>query len=437
MNKVEIEKWSHDGRGIAHINGKTVFIEGAIPGETVEFVYDHKRKDYDEGHVLTVENASLSRVTPKCPHFNQCGGCQLQFLKEEEQILAKQDWVKDILMRIGRVSPLHWLEPIDGPHWHYRHKARLSVRFVEKKQKTLVGFREKYQPRYIADIDTCSILHQKVAEYIPNLKQLIDGLDNPKTIAQIEVAASADEIALIFRHLEPLSTKDLQLLTEFGKQSNFDILLQPKGPDSIIALYPQASSLLYHYELLGFESDARPMPIKFQFHPVDFTQVNPEINQKMVKKAIDLLALNPNDTVLDLFCGLGNFTLPIATQAKHVIGVEVSEGMVARARTNAMLNQLNNVTFYASNLDQPNPLKQQKITKILLDPPRTGAAMCIQQMAQFKPEKIVYVSCNPLTLARDAQVLVHELGYQLTYAGVINMFPHTVHVESIALFERK
>jgi 23S rRNA (uracil1939-C5)-methyltransferase len=428
MSEVMIEKWSHDGRGITHVNGKTTFISGVIPEESVMFAYDRKRKDYDEGHVLAIKKASSARVEPKCPHFNQCGGCQLQFLEPAIQVHVKQDWVKDILARIGHVEPLNWLPAIEGPYWHYRHKARLSVRYVEKKQKTLVGFREKQNARYIADIETCSILPVKVAENIPLLKKLIDDLNNPKAIAQIEVAASETTIALIFRHLEVLTEYDLNKLIAFGQQQDFHMLLQPKGPDSIVSLYPAEFSVL-SYRLDDYA-------LKFQFHPVDFTQVNPAVNQKMVKQAVDLLALTKEDQVLDLFCGLGNFSLPIATRAKNVIGIEVSEGMVRRADQNAALNGLDNAQFYAANLDQVNPIKITPISKVLLDPPRTGAAMCVQQMKQFSPEKIVYVSCNPLTLARDANILVNEQGYTLSQVGVINMFPQTTHVEVMALFEK-
>jgi 23S rRNA (uracil1939-C5)-methyltransferase len=428
MTEAVIEKWSHDGRGITHINGKATFISEGIPEETVTFAYDRKRKDYDEGHVVAILQAASSRVEPGCPHFNQCGGCQLQYLDPAAQVHAKQTWVKDILTRIGHVTPENWLPPIEGPYWHYRHKARLSVRFVEKKQKTLVGFREKQNPRYIADIETCSVLHTKVAEHIPTLKNLIDSLQEPKGIAQIEVAASEEAVALIFRHLSPLQPSDLDKLIAFAQQHDFHILLQPQGPDSIVPLYPAVLSEL-SYRLDDFS-------LVFQFHPVDFTQVNPLVNQKMVKQAVDLLALTKDDQVLDLFCGLGNFSLPLATRAKNVIGIEVSDGMVKRAKQNAELNGLSNVQFYAANLDQADPIQKTSITKVLLDPPRTGAAMCIQQMAQFSPEKIVYVSCNPLTLARDADVLVNEQGYRLTQVGVINMFPHTTHVEVMALFER-
>ena len=432
IQTTEVEKFSHDGRGIARINGKTTFIQGALPGETVTFQYTRVKKDYDEGTVCTVLSASPSRAIPRCPHYTMCGGCSLQHLDEEAQIHVKQSLLLDSLQRIGHTQPEQILEPLASSSWNYRNKARLSVRYVEKKQSTLVGFREKNNPRYITEINQCPVLNTKVDTQIAHLRVLIDSLDEPGVIAQIEVAAGDDDVALIFRNLSPLSSADEEKLRFFGKTSGFTLFLQPGGADSVTLFYPEAGDAFLQYALPAENSH-------FKFHPTDFTQVNGALNRKMVSQALELMDLRPDDVVLDLFCGLGNFSLPLARRCKKVIGIEGSDTMVLRAQKNAQANNLDNTEFYCLDLDKPEALSSivvQGVNKILIDPPRTGALEIVKQMDKLNPDIIVYVSCNPATLARDSDVLVNQHGYRLKAAGVMDMFPHTAHVESIALFEK-
>lgn len=432
IHTTDIESFSHDGRGIARIDGKTTFIQGALPGETVTFQYTRKKKDFDEGAAVEVISASSSRAEPRCPHYKMCGGCSLQHLNEETQIHVKQTLLLDMLQRIGHCTPEYVFEPLTSTSWNYRSKARLSVRYVEKKEAALVGFREKNNPRYIAEISQCPVLISKVDSQILNLRALIDSFDSPESIAQIEVSAGDDDVALIFRNLSDLSTNDEAKLREFGISSGFTLFLQPGGADSVALFYPESSDLYLHYAL-PHEG------IEFKFHPTDFTQVNAELNRKMVQKAMDLMDLNADDVVLDLFCGLGNFSLPLAKRCKKVIGIEGSDAMVTRAQMNALGNGLGNTEFYCENLDKEDALASyntQGVTKILIDPPRTGALEIVKQIDKLAPTRIVYVSCNPATLARDSDVLVNQHGYRLIAAGVMDMFPHTAHVESIALFEK-
>ncbi|MDP3705937.1 MAG: 23S rRNA (uracil(1939)-C(5))-methyltransferase RlmD [Legionellaceae bacterium] len=427
-----VEKFSHDGRGIARLDGKTTFIEGALAQETVTFEYTRRKSDYDEGRLLTVITPSEQRVEPKCPHYAMCGGCSLQHLDGGAQIIEKQTLLLDVLARVGHCQPETVLAPLTSDQWHYRNKARLSVRYVDKKQATLVGFREKNNPRYITDIHTCLVLHARVDAEMDNIRQLLDTLDDLRCIAQIEVAAGDDDVAFILRNLTPLSQSDEEKIKVFADRTHFRIFLQPGGPDSVYLFHPTNVSEFLTYRLPQFG-------IEYQFHPTDFTQVNAGINRLMVPLALQLLDLNANDVVLDLFCGLGNFSLPLATQCAHVIAVEGSDAMVRRADMNAKANQLTNVTFLCANLDDEAALRDEMcagVNKILLDPPRTGALAIVKQMDKINPQCIVYVSCNPATLARDADILVNQHGYCFVSAGVMDMFPHTSHVESIALFVR-
>ncbi len=428
-----IESFSHDGRGIARIKGKTTFIEGALPEETVTFAYTRCKNDFDEGRVLEILTPSENRVAPACPHYALCGGCSFQHVQPSQQIAMKQIALIDALERIGHCKPDQVLAPLSDKSWHYRTKARLSVRYVEKKETTLVGFRERYQPRYITEIETCLVLDERVATKIVRIREVLNNLDEPRCIAQIEVATADEEVALVLRHLQPLSEADLGKLCAFGAETGFKLFLQPEGPDSIHLLYPESGDSWLTYRLPDFN-------LMYQFHPTDFTQVNPGINRLMVNLAIKLLDISPNDVILDLFCGLGNFSLPMAKKCVKVLGIEGSQAMVKRASENARLNELTNTEFMSVNLEDTNAfldsIKHQKFTKILLDPPRTGAFEVVQQMDKLNPQRIVYVSCNPVTLARDAGVLVNQHGYRLVAAGVMDMFPHTAHVESIALFEK-
>ncbi|MDP1603191.1 MAG: 23S rRNA (uracil(1939)-C(5))-methyltransferase RlmD [Legionella sp.] len=432
LKSAEIEKFSHDGRGIARIDGKTTFIQGALPGETVEFQYTQVKKDYDEGRTISILSPSNLRAEPRCPHYEMCGGCSLQHLSEDAQIHVKQSLLLDSLQRIGHTEPDTLLEPLTSSSWNYRNKARLSVRYVEKKQATLVGFREKSNPRYIAEINQCPVLNAKVDAEIVNLRKLIDSLDSPQVIAQIEVAAGDEDVALIFRNLAALSASDEEKLRCFGEESGFILFLQPGGTDTVTLFYPESSSQFLSYALPADK-------LRYKFYPTDFTQVNAELNRKMVARAMELMALTPEDVVLDLFCGLGNFSLPLALRCKKVIGIEGSDAMVERAQNNALANNISNTEFYCRDLDKADALATiapQGLTKILIDPPRTGALEIVKQMDKLNPERVVYVSCNPATLARDSDILVNQHGYRLTAAGVMDMFPHTAHVESIAVFEK-
>ncbi len=427
-----VETLSHDGRGIARLDGKTTFIDGALADEQVTFEYRRKKRDFDEGCVLSIEQASPMRVEPKCPHHAICGGCSLQHLDEKQQIHEKEKLMLDLLARVGKITPEAVKPPLSNPvAWHYRHRARLSVSWVEKKGRVLVGFREKYNPRYVSDINQCFILHQRVGNALDDLSALLGAMDNPGSFAQIEVAAAENAVALVFRHLEALSEADKTRFREFSDTQGFRIYLQPEGLDSVHLFYPEGDDML-KYTLPD-------QGIECMFYPTDFTQVNARLNQKMITQALDWLCLTKDDMVLDLFCGLGNFSLPMARVAKRVIGVEGSEAMVVRAGDNAHHNKLTNTQFFATNLDDKDVLKPYKaygITKLVLDPPRTGALEVVQQMEQLSPEYILYVSCNPATFARDADVLVSEKRYKLVQVGVMDMFPHTTHVEVMALFKR-
>lgn len=432
VHTASIESLSHDGKGIARINGKATFIEGALPNEIIEFRYTRIKKDYDEGLLLKVLKPSTLRVAPKCPHYSICGGCALQHISPQEQILFKQNQLLDLLSRYGHTQPDIILSPLVSSSWNYRNKARLSVRYVEKKHASMVGFRERTNPRYIAEITGCPVLNKKVDSDIILLRDLINSMVDKHCIAQIEVAAGDEEIALIFRNLNPLIPEDELTLKNFAAQYHYKIFLQPKGPDSVYCFYSPNSRDYLSYRLPDFQ-------ITFNFHPTDFTQVNSAINRSMVTRTLELMDLKSTDIVLDLFCGLGNFSLPMAKFCSKVIGVEGSKTMVERAYTNAKENHLSNVDFYAANLDDVQEVQKvvrQPCNKVLIDPPRSGAFEIVKQIETLNPERIVYVSCNPVTLARDTDVLVNQKGYRLIKAGVMDMFPQTAHVESIALFEK-
>ena len=427
-----VEKFSHDGRGIARIDGKATFIQNALPDETVVFQYTQKKRDFDEGRVVSIVEASSHRVDPKCPHYALCGGCSLQHLDGPEQIHAKQALLLDVLERIGHCQPETVLPPLTSELWHYRNKARLSVRYVEKKQATLVGFREKNNPQYITEINECPVLNKRIDSEIGSLRRMLDSLEARHQIAQIEVAAGDDEVALIFRNLAPLNAADEEKIREFADTTHFRIFLQPGGADSVYLFHPADGNEFLTYRLPEDK-------ITIQFYPTDFTQVNAGLNRLMVQQALTLLALESDDIVLDLFCGLGNFSLPLARHCAKVIGVEGSDAMVSRAQMNALANGLTNTEFFCANLEDGSSferLHQYPISKILIDPPRAGAMSFVQQIERFHAKRLVYISCNPVTLARDADILVHHKGFRLVKVGVMDMFPHTAHVESIALFER-
>lgn len=427
---VWIEGLTHDGRGIARVDGQTIFIEGALPGEQVRFLCTRVYRDYAEGQVETILHTSPDRVTPYCAHFGICGGCCLQHLASHAQIEEKQKLLTDQLKRIGKIQEVPTCLPLTGPEWGYRHKARLGVKYVPKKGRVLVGFREK-SSAYIAELQTCSILHPLIGEKLVSLSTLIGSLSIRQRLPQIEVAMGDKHGALVFRVLEKPSEKDRDVLSSFGTENGLDVYLQPEGPDSIIPLYPNTPTLL-SYSVLQ-ES------ITLSFHPTSFTQVNLEINRYMVQRVLEYLDLRPDDRVLDLFCGIGNFTLPIAKHAAHVVGVEGEKAAVERAHQNALGNGLPNIAFHVADLSQSlqgYAWATQQYDRLLLDPSRAGAEAVLSYLPYWQPSKIVYVSCNPATLARDTGIIVHQYGYRLMKAGVMDMFPHTAHVESIALFEK-
>lgn len=425
---VVIESLAHDGRGVAHVEGKTVFVEGALPGETVGFEYQATHRSFDEGRVTDIHQASADRVVPRCPHFGVCGGCSLQHMEPGAQIRAKQQVLLDNLARIGGVGPEAILPPLTGPVWGYRGKARLGVKLVVRKGRVLVGFRERRKP-YVADLSRCEVLHPAVGENLVTLAAFIGTLDARARIPQVEVAVGDAATALVFRHLDPLDAADRARLEAFAVEQDVHVYLQPGGPDSVQALAPADS-------VLSYRLPAQAVELRFQ--PGDFTQVNAEINRRMIARVLEMLELERSDNVLDLFCGLGNFTLPMARQAGAVTGVEGEAGLVQRARDNARLNSLDNAVFHVADLaaDQRQAAwAGGGYNKMLLDPPRSGAAQVLDVVGNIHPQRLVYVSCHPGSLARDAGTLVREYGYRLCSAGVMDMFPHTAHVESIALFE--
>ena len=427
--RITIKSLSHDGRGVAHYpDGKTIFVDAALPNEEVDVTLINQRAKFDEGRCVQVINANPDRVTPLCKFFDICGGCNMQHLSSTAQIEHKQSILIDQLLHFGATSAEEILPPMKGEQWGYRRKARLGVKYVRNKETVMVGFREK-QSSFLADINDCSILDPRVARLILPLRELISGLICKESIPQIEVACGDDSVALVFRHLQSLSKIDKQVLIDFAEQRNIELYLQPGGPTTVTKLFPDDQNERLSYKLEDFS-------LEMLFHPMDFTQVNAGINRKMLNVAVQLLDLKPEDRVLDLFCGLGNFSLPIARSAAHVTAVEGDEAMVQRGRENARHNGLDNLDFYAANLagDFYNQgWAKQGFDKLLIDPPRSGAYEIVQHLSTFAAKRIVYVSCNPATLARDASVLVKN-GYRLKSAGVMDMFPHTGHVESIALF---
>lgn len=427
---VQIERLDQEGRGVARIENKVVFVHGAVPGEQVVVQRYEWHKHYDVAMTQTVQTASPLRVIPRCAHYARCGGCSLQHLSEPEQIHFKQQTLLDMLSRIGKVSPAEVLTPLDGPHWGYRRRARLGVRYVRKQDKLLVGFRER-ESNYLTDVQRCEVLHPAVGERVGELAALIQGLAARDHIAQIEVAVGDELTALVFRNMVALNDADRSRLCDYGRQTGFAVYLQPSTPDVLEPVWLPANVSL-HYRLPAYD-------VKLGFLPTDFVQVNAELNQLMIARALALLDVQPEERVLDLFCGLGNFTIPLARQAASVVAVEGVHGLVQRAHENALANGLTNVDTYVADLASPLtglPWLQGRYDKVLLDPPRSGAQALLPSIAKLKPKRIVYVSCGPATLARDAGVLVHELGYRLSAIGAMDMFPQTGHVESIALFEQ-
>ena len=425
-----IEDLSHEGRGVAHHAGKVIFVEDALPGEQVEWQRTKRGPNFDEARLLRVIDPSVERVAPRCAHFGICGGCALQHLVPERQITFKQRQLTDALNRIGKVTPEVILPPLQAGAWNYRRRARLAARWVPKKDRVVVGFKER-STSYIADLQRCEILRQPVDALIPELSSLLTGLSIRNRVPQIEVAVADNATALVIRVLEPLIEADMERLREFQQRLSLQVYLQPGGYDTIAPLKSDAVPLVY--SLPHFD-------VTLEFQPTDFVQVNGELNEQMVDRVTQLLALTCDDEVLDLFCGLGNFSLPLARMSKHVVGVEGEAGLVERARQNARRNGLENAEFFTSNL-AADDLKdsnwaRRRYDKVLLDPPRAGAAEVLSVVEASGASRVVYVSCHPGTLARDAGVLIYQYGFKLAAAGVMDMFPHTAHVESVAVFER-
>ena len=427
--EVVIESLSHDGRGVARIEGKAIFIDFALAGETVQFRYTKTHSKFDEGRAIEIANPAADRVEAKCQHFGVCGGCSLMHMSPEAQLILKQNTLMDQMHHFGQVAPQQWLEPLTGPLWGYRRKARLGVKHVPKKERVLVGFREKGTP-YLALLEQCEVLDPRVGSRLADLGEMIAGLAAYNRIAQIEVAMDDEHVALVFRNLDGLSDSDQQILIQFGQDNDFWIYLQSGGPDTVTPIWPAAPQLSY----------APESGLTLNFEPNDFTQVNAGINQKMIQKTMALLEVSEQDRVLDLFCGLGNFSLPLAKRVSEVVGVEGDVSLVEHAQNNATLNNLDNAVFELADLTKTTlkeyPWAKAGFNKILLDPPRSGAFEVLPQLAELGAERIVYVSCNPATLARDAGELVNNLGYTLVSAGIMDMFPHTSHVESIAVFDK-
>lgn len=428
---VLIESLDHEGRGIAHVNGKVIFIEGALPGEKVEYSSYHRKPSYEQATATRILKTSSQRVEPLCPHFGTCGGCSLQHLNPNAQTAVKQRVLEDALTHIAKLKPEILYPPITSSTWGYRHRARLSVRFVEKKGGTLVGFHEK-RSSFVAVMDTCPILPAAIAKLIPSLKELVANMDARERLPQIEVSIGDGQKVLVLRNLEPLSERDENLLRTFADRHGIVWYLQPKGPATAYLFHPpQTPPLAYSLPEYG---------LQLRFSPTEFTQVNHGVNQLLVHRAMALLQPQPGERIADMFCGLGNFTLPIARSGATVVGVEGSKELVERARANAVLNGLENRCEYGvANLFEATPESLAalgRFDKMLIDPPRDGAVELVKALGDDAPKRIVYVSCKPSTLARDAAVLIYEKGYRLKGAGIANMFPHTSHVESIALFER-
>lgn len=438
--ELSIDRLGHDGRGIGSIEGKVAFVDGALPGETVTALYTRKKRQFDELKVVSIIEASPTRAVPPCVHAEICGGCAMQHIAPEEQVALKQNVLHEQMKHMAGLEDYEHLAAMTSVTTHYRRKARLAARFVTKKEAVLVGFREK-SSSFIAEMDSCAVLVSEVDVLIKPLRELIMTLDAKQVIPQIEVAvgekAAHDElgaadpldVVLNFRHLEPLSDTDLEKLLAFAKTHEVQLYLQPKGNDTVHKVWPEQGEDRLYYFLPKYD-------LKMAFHPTDFTQVNADINRRMIDKALAFLALEPSDKVLDLFCGLGNFTLPMARHCESVVGIEGSDEMVRRGYENAAANGIDNAQFYAADLCQDfdvNTWAKPVYTKILLDPPRSGALEIIEKIIAFQARKIVYISCNPATLARDAGELAKH-GYRMTKAGVMDMFPHTGHVESIAEF---
>ena len=442
----KVERLSHEGRGIAHYDGaefshptekqgKKVFIRYALPGETVKAQITRQVSKLEEADSIELlSEPNPYRIEPICPHFGSCGGCNMQHIHPDEQIRLKQDVLKSHLSHFAGLEPAQWLSPLRSTRVDYRHKARIGVRFLPKSNKLLMGFREA-QSNHLTEIQTCKILDIQLDQALPEIKALLESLKGKSSIGHIELAKGDGEISLLVRHTEKLKQHDVNLMQQYALQKQWQLYLQPAGVESVHRVDDADAEMYLHYRLNEFDVD-------FAFNPTDFTQVNPTVNPQMVKLACDLLELKQGEKVLDLFCGLGNFSLPLSKcvgDTGKVVAVEGSEAMVKRGTENALNNRISNVKFYSQDLTKDfshYSWANQGFDALLIDPPRAGAEQVMHYLPKFGAKRIVYVSCNPATLARDAGILVQH-GYQLKKAGVMDMFTHTGHVESIALFEKK
>jgi 23S rRNA (uracil1939-C5)-methyltransferase len=420
-----VDALTHEGEGVVHA-GKTVFVPGTLPGERIRFRRGRRHRQHDDGVLIEVLEPAAQRRAPRCPHFGVCGGCALQHLDPQAQLAAKEAELRQVLARVGQVSPQRWLDPLAGPAWNYRRRARLGAKFVRKKGRVVVGFRERAAP-YVAELTRCEVLSAPAGELIAPLAQLIDALSIREQLPQIEVAVADNALALVLRVLAPPSAEDRAKLEDFARTHALQIFLQPGGVASVVPLQPGAPPLEYRLA----DDD-----LVLEFLPTDFIQVNGAVNAALVGRAVQLLELSADAQVLDLFCGLGNFTLALARRAGRAVGVEGEAALIERARANAGRNGIGNAEFHVANLAAPAagaPWLNHAFSHVLLDPPRTGAREVLGTVAALAPQRVLYISCHPGSLARDLGVLVNEHGMVLEAAGVVDMFPHTTHVESIAL----
>ncbi len=427
--EADIVDLSHEARGVARIDGKTVFVADALPGERVVLRRILRHRTYDEAVTERVLQASPDRVAPRCPHFGTCGGCALQHLDPAAQLVFKQAQLLENLARVGDTRPATVLEPLRGPAWNYRRRARLGIKHVPRKGKVLVGFRERSAP-YVADLRECHVLVEPVGRLFEPLGRMVESLSIINRVPQAEVAVADDAVALVLRVLDPPTPGDLLRMAEFERAHGVRLYLQPGGSDTVRPLSGDATALQYRLPASG---------VSIEFEPTDFVQVNGALNTAMVDRALELLGATAHDAVLDLFCGLGNFSLPIARAAARVVGIEGDATLVARARANAVRNGLSNVEFHAADLFKDvaaSSWAARRYDRVLLDPPRAGAREVLPIVAGSGARRVVYISCHPGSLARDAGMLVREHGFRLAAAGVMDMFPHTAHVEAIAVFDR-
>ena len=421
-----VESLTHEGEGVVR-GGKTAFVGGALPGESVSYIRRRRHRQHDEAELVAVLESAPERVPPRCKHFGVCGGCTLQHLDGAAQLAIKEQQLRDNLERVGKVAPARWLPALKGPQWQYRRRARLGARFVHARARSMVGFRERYSSR-VAELERCEVLAAPVDELIDPLSALLTGLSIRERVPQIEVAVAEGAVVLVLRVLQAPSEADLEQLREFERLHGVHLFLQTGGPGSLSPLSPPAPPL--EYSLPEFA-------VRLRFEPSDFVQVNAELNRALIGRVIELLELDGQSRVLDLYCGLGNFTLPLARRALQVVGVEGDAGLIARARANATLNGITNAEFHTADLADPELERatwaKQRFTHALLDPPRLGARAVLPILARLGLKRLVYVSCHPGSLARDLGVLVNEFGFELLAAGVADMFPQTSHVESLAV----